>query len=114
MRFLLDENVDLRLRPFLASIGHDVAAVATDYQTSLPDQAVLALAYQEGRILITNDRDFGDLIVRERQPHMGVIFFRLTTTAVTVKRDRLSDVLRDYPDWLDRFLVVTERTVRVR
>ena len=89
MRFLLDENIDLRLRPFLASLGHDVTAVATDYQASLSDDAVLALAYAERRTLITNDRDFGDLIVRERQPHAGITFFRLTTTAFTVKRDRL-------------------------
>jgi len=114
MRFLLDENADLRLKSFLQSLGHDATAVAADYQASLPDRAVLNLAYQERRILITNDRDFGELIVREQVPHAGVIFFRLTTTAFAAKRDRLAGILRDYTDQLDRLLVVTERGVRIR
>jgi len=114
MRFLLDENADLRLKPYLEALGHDVTAVVTDYQASLADQVVLALAYGERRILITNDRDFGTLIVREGAPHAGVIYFRLKTTVFAAKRDRLAAVLTDHAERLDRFITVTDRSIRLR
>jgi predicted nuclease of predicted toxin-antitoxin system len=114
MRFLLDENADLRLRPVLLELGHDVTAIAVDYQASISDRDVLDLAYAEGRILITNDRDFGELVFRQHLPHAGIIHFRLATTRFAVKRDRLLHVLITYADQLDRYLVVTERGVRLR
>jgi predicted nuclease of predicted toxin-antitoxin system len=77
VRFLLDENAEYRLAAFLRERGHEVTAVARDYPGALTDREVLAIALVEARILITNDRDFGELIVRERLPHAGVIYFRL-------------------------------------
>ena len=65
MKFLLDENVERRLAPFLQELGHDVTVVGVDYPSSLSDHEVLVIAYKERRILITNDRsDFGELIFR--------------------------------------------------
>src|SRR6266699_58426 len=78
MKFLLDENIDARLLPFLQELGHDVTSVAKDYFYGLFDEDVLAMAHQEHRILITNDRDFGELIFRQQLPHSGIILFRLT------------------------------------
>lgn len=66
MRFLLDESADFPLAAFLKIQGHDVTAIAHDYPHALKDQEVLAIARQEQRILITNDRDFGELLVRQR------------------------------------------------
>lgn len=54
MKFLLDENVDARLLPFLTDLGHDVTSVAKDYYYGLLDEDVLELAHQEHRILLTN------------------------------------------------------------
>jgi predicted nuclease of predicted toxin-antitoxin system len=73
LRFLLDESVDVRLRAFLASRGHDVTAVALDYQPALSDEDVLALSVSEERTLITNDKDFGDLVFHRGLRHAGVI-----------------------------------------
>ncbi|MGE0543681.1 MAG: DUF5615 family PIN-like protein [Dehalococcoidia bacterium] len=114
MRFLLDENADNRLTAFLTDQGHDVATVVEDYPQRTLDRDLLALAQLEGRIVITNDLDFGEFVVREQLPHAGIILFRLRSTSLSVKRDRLGVVLRDYADSLDRFLVVTESTIRVR
>jgi predicted nuclease of predicted toxin-antitoxin system len=76
VRFLLDENAEARIAAFLLGRGHDATRVGHDYPAGLPDEAVLALAYEESRVLITNDRDFGELVVRERRPHAGVILVR--------------------------------------
>ncbi len=69
MRVLLDESAEFRIAAYLQRRGHDVTAIAHDYPASLSDRDVLTIAYQEGRILITNDRDFGELIFHEQQPH---------------------------------------------
>ena len=114
MRFLLDESVDARLGPFLSSLAHDVTVVGRDYPASIPDVDVLAIAYAEQRVLITDDRDFGELVFRLRQPHAGVLYFRLPPTELHVKLIRLSHVLTTYADSLDQFLVITLRGVRVR
>ncbi len=56
MRFLLDESADLPLARSLQALGHNVTAIVRDYQRGQLDPAVLALAQQEQRILITNDK----------------------------------------------------------
>ncbi len=115
MRFLLDESADARLLPYLRGQGHDVTRLVTDYPAGLADPRVLAIAVAEQRILITDDRDFGELVFRRRQPHAGVIYFRLGEYAeLSTKVERLDHVLTYYADQLDQFLVVTEHRVRVR
>jgi predicted nuclease of predicted toxin-antitoxin system len=114
MRFLLDESAEFRLRGFLRDQGHDVTAIAHDYPASLSDDHVLAIAHAERRILVTNDRDFGELIFRQRLSHAGVIFFRLADQAITTKFAWFDRLLRDYPNQLDQFLVISERGVRIR
>jgi len=58
MKFLLDENIEYQLAAFLISEGHAVTTIVQDYTRSLDDREVLNLAQTEGRILVTNDRDF--------------------------------------------------------
>jgi predicted nuclease of predicted toxin-antitoxin system len=114
MKFLLDENADLRLTTYLIQEGHDARAIGREYPQSLSDEEVVAIAQREGRILITNDLDFGELVVRRHLPHAGVILFRLDAVDLSIKMARLAVVLREHIHELDHFLVVTERTIRVR
>ncbi len=115
MRFLLDQSTDARLLPYLRQSGHDAARIGSDYPVGLADEKVLAIAKQEGRILITGGRDFGEPVFRRQLPHAGVIFLRLGDyTDLQMKIARLTDVLTHYADQLDRFLVVTQDRVRVR
>ena len=114
MRFLLDENADPRLADHLRASGHDVTTIILDYTRSIEDTQVLTIAQRERRILITNDRDFGELIISQGLPHAGVIYFRLRSTALRLKLDRLDYVLGHHAHQLDQFLVVTEHSVRVR
>jgi predicted nuclease of predicted toxin-antitoxin system len=113
-RFLLDENVDVRVAIRLRALGHDVKIVAVDYEPQMPDEAILARAVVDGRILITNDRDFSNLIFRRQLPHAGVIYLRQGRSPVEDVISRIETVLRDHSAELHRFLVVTTRTVRIR
>jgi predicted nuclease of predicted toxin-antitoxin system len=75
---------------------------------------ILAIAWHEQRILITDNRDFGELVFRLKRPHAGVIFLRLGTYApLSLKIARLEYVLTHYADQLDQFLVVKKGNVRV-
>lgn len=115
MRFLLDESADARLAPHLRLRELDATRIASDYPAGLPDRDVLAIAVAEDRILLTADHDFGDLVVRHREPHRGVILFRLGDYApIEVWIERLEYVVDHHGADLDQFLVVTRRHVRVR
>jgi predicted nuclease of predicted toxin-antitoxin system len=115
MKFLLDESADARLLPYLQSQGHDVTRIAADYPAGLPDQDVLAIAHAEGRILVANDRDFGELVFRRRRPHAGVILFRLGDYApLATKIQFLAQVLGAHADQLDQFIAISPRGIRVR
>jgi predicted nuclease of predicted toxin-antitoxin system len=98
----------------LADAGHDVTAIARDYPAALTDEAVLAIADQERRILITNDRDFGELIFRQRRPHAGIMYFRLPlASSVNEKLAWLQLILTEQQAALGKFLVVTPGGLRV-
>jgi predicted nuclease of predicted toxin-antitoxin system len=115
MKFLLDQSTDARLAAYLRNLGHDVTRIAADYPAGLLDPNILSLARAEGRILITDDRDFGEWVFRFKLPHAGVIFLRLGKYApLELKLARLSYVLTHYADQLDQFLVVKRQSVRVK
>jgi predicted nuclease of predicted toxin-antitoxin system len=114
MKFLLDESVEYRLSSYLTTLGHNVTAIAHDSPASIEDQTVLTVATHEKRILITNDRDFGELIFRQQLHHSGVIFLRMRGQTVEDKQTRLGQVIAEYADQLHHFLVVTPKRVRVR
>lgn len=114
MRFLVDASPDARHVAHLRSLGHDVTRVGTDYPAAMKDIDILALAYREQRILVTDDRDFGELVFRLRHPHAGIVYLRLGTTMFPVRAKRVEDVLAQYEGQLDQFVVVTMDTIRVR
>jgi len=77
------------------------------------DDEILAKAHRENWILITNDKDFGEMVFRERRPHHGVVFLRLPDERASSKIDALRKLLRDCADRLpDAFVVVTDTHIR--
>lgn len=113
MSFLLDENVDLRLLSSFKS-DQDVTSIIKNYSHGVSDEKVLAIAVLEKRILITNDKDFGELIIRRRLPHCGVLLFRLKDESLENVQTRLHYVLTHYKNDLHHFLVITQKSVRIR
>ena len=106
---------DFRLIPHLRKLGHDVSAISCEHPHGLADEAVLAIAREEQRILLVADRDFGELIFHEGLLHTGVVFFRLPGADLQTKIAHLNTVLKDHADELSRgeFIVVMPGQVRV-
>jgi predicted nuclease of predicted toxin-antitoxin system len=114
MRFLLDEGLPFRLAVHLSALGHDITAVGHSYPHALTDRDILEIATAEQRIILTNDKDFGDLIFRDRLPHAGVILFRLGYVTLDVRVEHLKRVLSEHTNQLDQVIVVTHNNIRVR
>ena len=112
MRFLVDECTGPAVAEWLRNEGHDVFSVY-DQARGIDDDTVIQQAYGENRILITNDKDFGEMDHRERRPHRGVVFLRLLDERPGTKIEVLRRLLDAYWDRLpDNFVVVTENQVR--
>ena len=80
MRFLADESCDMTVVRALQSAGHDVVAVR-ERQAGLTDVAVARIAKEEKRILITEDKDFGQLVHAATDVTAGVILLRFPRNA---------------------------------
>ncbi len=114
MRFIVDESTGYSAARFLQEQGHNVAIVS-DTMPEADDLAILQFAYAENRIVVTNDKDFGELIFRSQIPHHGVILLRLQNESGANRVQVLSNLLGQYAEFLpERFTVVTEKNVRFR
>ena len=114
MKFLLDVCVASRvLHSTLVDLGHDVLSAHDGYATA-SDRTLLSVAYREGYILVTEDKDFGELAFALRQPHPCIVrFVGLTSVeTATAMRDlnkREAAVMR-----ASVIIVVTGKRVRIR
>jgi len=79
---MVDESTGMAVVNYLRSLGYDVLAVAETISQAA-DSDVLARASSEGRILVTNDKDFGELAFRVGQVHQGVLLLRLQDESPT-------------------------------
>jgi predicted nuclease of predicted toxin-antitoxin system len=113
VRFLLDEGLPARLERFLEIEGHDVEVCGREHPHALDDREILAISYHEQRVLLTNDKDFGDLVFRDRLPHAGVILFRLGFVHIDIRIAYLRQVLNDHADRLDQFIVISPQGARI-
>jgi predicted nuclease of predicted toxin-antitoxin system len=112
MRFLVDECTGPKVAAWLSEQGHEVFSVF-DEARGVDDDQLIQRAFDEDRILITNDKDFGEKVYRERAPHRGIIFMRLEDERATNKIEVLRLLLERYADrFEDQFVVVTETQVR--
>jgi predicted nuclease of predicted toxin-antitoxin system len=85
MRFLADESCDFIMVRALRKAGHDVLAIS-EITPRAEDFEVIQLAVKEKRILLTEDKDFGQLVYAHGQKTLGVIFLRFPHSA----RERIS------------------------
>lgn len=112
MRFLVDECTGPAVARWLRDEHHEVFSVY-EAARGMIDDLVIAKAYTESWILVTNDKGFGEKVYRERRPHRGVVFLRLADERAANKIAVLERLLARHADRLsDSFVVVTETQVR--
>lgn len=112
MRLIVDESTGTAVVEHLRALGHDVLAVG-ELMPQAEDPDVLSRSVAESRVLVTNDKDFGELVFRQRQPHVGVLLLRLRDERPANRVRVAHAVLEGWADRLaGRFTVATESEVR--
>jgi predicted nuclease of predicted toxin-antitoxin system len=95
MRFLLDQDIYASTAYFLEQLGHDVVPVARVGLSRASDEELLPIAQEQGRILVTRDRDFGALVFVE-QLGAGVLYLRVLPSTQNAVHSELGRVLAAY------------------
>jgi predicted nuclease of predicted toxin-antitoxin system len=114
MRWLADECVDAAVVVLLRQAGHDVSYIA-EIASGLTDAEALRLAYDEQRLFLTEDKDFGELVFRFRLSVPGLVLLRIDATRSHLKWRRLEAVIGQIGEGLHgRYVVVTETRSRSR
>jgi predicted nuclease of predicted toxin-antitoxin system len=114
IRFLADENVSRLVVERLRATGFDVSSVR-ETTPGAPDKDILDAAGSDDRILITEDRDFGELVVRQRLKVRGVILLELDRLPNAAEAELVAEVVRIHGSKLTgNLLVIEPARVRVR
>ena len=114
MNFVADENVDRPIVERLRQEGHDVAYVA-ELSPSVADQEIIGQANAQRSLFLTSDKDFGELVFRQRRVHAGVVLLRLLGVSAPLKADLVAKALREHSDQMPgAFTVISPGMVRIR
>ncbi len=113
MRFLVDECTGSKVANWLRDSNYEVFSVF-DEARGISDKDILVKAFTESWVLITNDKDFGEMVFRERHAHHGIIFLRLDDERASNKIRVLQQLLKNYSKKLaENFVTATETKVRI-
>lgn len=114
MRLLADENFPGPAVDALRDRGHDLVWARTEMPGST-DESLLAFAQRENRIVLTQDKDFGELAFHYGlAATCGVILFRLHLTSPEAAARRMRAALDERDDWTGLFAVIEEGRTRIR
>ncbi len=114
MRILANENFPGDAVAALRERGHDVAWVRTD-SPGISDREVAERAIAEERVLITFDKDFGELAFHHGlAPSCGVILLRVSAPSAAHVGETVADLLDSRSDWEGNFAVITDDRIRLR
>ncbi len=114
MRLCANENVPGDCVARLRQAGHDVLWIRQSAPGS-PDEVVLARAEAEGRLLITFDKDFGELVFhRGAAASRGIVLFHIAQPSSDIVAARVASILASRTDWEGHYSVVDEAVVRMR
>jgi predicted nuclease of predicted toxin-antitoxin system len=114
MKFLSDESVDRQIVDRLRQDGHFVSYVI-EMEPAISDDTVLNLANKEAALLLTADKDFGEMVFRQGRSNQGVILVRMAGLSQKSKSDIVSLAIKKHASELTKaFTVITPKSIRIR
>jgi predicted nuclease of predicted toxin-antitoxin system len=113
VEFVADESCAGPVIRALRAAGHDVIAIA-ESAAGTADEAVIEQALEHGRVLLTEDRDFGELVYARRRSSGGVVFIKFESRARRAKPAAVVEAVEKLAARLrNGFTVVEPGRVRV-
>jgi predicted nuclease of predicted toxin-antitoxin system len=114
MMLLADESVDRPIVERLRLEGHETTYIA-ELAPSISDDEVLQKANTRNALLLTEDKDFGELVYRLGRVHAGIVLIRLAGLASAAKAETVAKVLQDHAtELVGAFTVISPGGVRIR
>jgi predicted nuclease of predicted toxin-antitoxin system len=114
MKILADESVDREIVMRLRADGFDVASIA-ELAPSVSDDSVLDQANADSALLLTADKDFGELVYRLGQIHTGIVLSRLRGISAERKAEIVSEAFRNHSaEFAGAFSVISPGSIRIR
>ncbi|MGH7215530.1 MAG: DUF5615 family PIN-like protein [Tepidisphaeraceae bacterium] len=114
MKFLADAHISVEMVAMIRDLGHDCLD-SSAIPARMPDVDVLCMAVDDGKVVVTADKDFGELVFVHGIPCPGVVLIRV---ALAHETDRVAHVRSVWPTVLSRlpgsFLTITTSGVRAR
>ncbi|GAB3640339.1 DUF5615 family PIN-like protein [Spirosoma arcticum] len=112
--FVADENFDFTVVKQLRENGFSVLAIAESF-FSIADPQVLQIAVDRNAVLLTEDKDFGELVHRLRMPHCGILLIRLLKISSQEKSKRVCEVIEKQGiELINSFSVLSNEQLRIR
>ncbi len=114
MQFTADESVDAPIYRALRKAGYDVFVIVEN-SPGISDEQVLQIAHSRETVLITQDKDFGELSFRMDKPHHGIILLRLSGLEAARKAEIVVSVVKEHEmDLPYAFTVILADYVKIR
>ena len=113
LKFIVDECVGIHIAKWLKINNYDAISIAEE-MPGTKDSIILNQAFSENRIVITSDKDFGDLVFHKKLLHAGIILLRLQDESPKNKIKVLGSLLNNYYDQIScNFIVVSDSNVKI-
>lgn len=113
MKFLLDENISRTVSRGLRDAGYDVVHVLDAGYAGKPDEDIIRFARRAGRVIVTHDRDFGNVLRFPVATHAGVILLRLRNQSPQNTLAHLLRFLRSRKGIFGKLVIIREGEYRI-
>lgn len=113
LKFMIDVGVGKKVEQWLEEQGYDVKTVRS-FDPKAEDAEILRIAESESRMVVTMDKDFGELVHRSGKAHAGVLILRLEDATGDEKADVVKRILSEHSDKIQsRFCVFQAGRLRI-
>ena len=114
LKLIVDVGVGKEVERWLLNQGYDIKSVR-EMDPRMSDRKILKMAVSEKRVVVTMDKDFGELVYNSGMPHAGVLLLRLEEAVSDEKVKIVEKILEEYSDrLLNKFCVFKGGILRIR
>ena len=114
MNFAADENIDTEIIGHLRHAGYEIFSISEEFP-GVPDDDVIEITNRQNAILLTADKDFGELVFRNGEVIKGVVLVRIFGVSQQEKAQMILDAFKSHADDFDeRFTVISKKKIRIK